>query len=110
MALVGFALGFVDLSSPLPLVQVADLLSSKVFGGIRFIEKDVDEDYDVGTLCLEHDFLGLQVDLSGDNGRYTVEIGTRPSASVPGIDEVCDLSAMLAHRIKGLGTCELELS
>lgn len=109
MAVVGYAVGFVDFSSPLPISQVAELLSSRVFGGIAFVEKDVDGEHDAGTLCLAHDFLGLQVDLFGESGRYTVEIGTRPSASVSSIDEVCDLSAMLKHSIESLGISELEL-
>jgi hypothetical protein len=107
MPIAGYAVGFVDFASPLSIAQVAALLSSRVFGGIDFIEKDVDGEHDVGTLCLAQDFLGLQVDLFGEGGRYTVEIGTRPSASVSTIDEVCDLSAMLRQSIERLEECEL---
>ena len=105
MAVVGYALGFVDFSSPLPISQVAELLSSQVFGGISFVEKDVDEEHDLGTLCLAYDFLGLQVDLFGGGGGYTLEPGSLPSASVAEIGEVCDFSAMLKQRIlqKGIG-------
>lgn len=107
MAVVGYVMGFVDFSSPLPISQVAELLSSRVFGGIGFVEKDVDGEHDAGTLCLAHDFLGLQVDLFGGDGSYTLELGTRPSASVSIIDEVCDFSAMLKQRIVQEGIGEL---
>lgn len=109
MAVVGYVVGFVDFSSPWPISQVAELLSSRVFGAIAFVEKEVDGEHDLGTLCLAHDFLGLQADLFGESGRYTLEIGTLPSASVSSIGEVCDFSAMLKHRIKSLEISELEL-
>ncbi|MCA9008057.1 MAG: hypothetical protein KDA70_22515, partial [Planctomycetaceae bacterium] len=103
MGIVGYIVGFTDFKSSLSISQVAKLLSSRVFGGIDFIEKDVDEDHDVGTLCLCQDFLGIQVDLFGENGNFTLEIGTLPSASVLEINEVCDLSAMLKQYIDQLG-------
>lgn len=108
MTVVGYALGFADFSSPLPISQVAELLSSRLFGGIGFVEKDVDGEHDLGTLCLSQDFLGLQVDLLGENGRYTIELGTRPSASVSTVREVCDFSEMLKQGIERSGIGELE--
>lgn len=110
MVVVGFAVGFVDFSCSLTVSEVAELLSKNIFGGIEFIEKDVEEEHDLGTLCLARDFLGLQVDLFGENGKYTVEIGTRPSASVPTIHEVCDLSAMLRHSIDSIADCVIKHS
>ncbi len=108
MVFGGYVLGSVDFTSSLSLSQVADLLSSKIFGGICFVEKDVEEDYDLGTLCLAYDFMGIQVDLLGEEGRFTIEIGTRPSASVEEINEVCDFSEMLKQFINELD--ELHLS
>jgi len=102
MSLAGFITGFGDFKSALSLDQVASLLSSSVFGGIKFVEKDVDGEHDVGTLCLERDFVGIQVDLFGAGGCYTVEIGTRPSASVADSPDVCDLSEMLRQRLTQL--------
>ena len=103
MSVIGYAIGFADFTSSLSLSQVAELLSSQVFGGIDFIEKDVDGEHDLGTLCLAQDFLGLQVDLFGADGGFTVELGTRPSASVNGnVGKVGDLSAMLRQRIDTL--------
>ena len=107
MTVAGFLIGFADFASSLPISQVADLLSARVFGGIRFVEKDVDEEYDLGTLCLAHDFLGVQVDLVGQDGRYTLELGTRPSASVATINVVCDLSAMLRQRLAEVDEIQL---
>jgi len=103
MGIVGYIVGFTDFKSSLAISQVAKLLSSNIFGGIDFIEKDVDGEHDVGTLCLNQDFLGIQVELFGENGNFTLEIGTQPSASVLEINEVCDLSAMLKQRIDQLG-------
>ena len=103
MPLIGYAVGFADFTSSLSMSQVAKLLSLRVFGGIEFIEKDVDGEHDSGTLCLAHDFLGLQVDLLGEDGAFTLELGTRPSASVDdGIGETADLSAMLKQAIATL--------
>ena len=102
MGNAGFIMGFADFKSPLSMLQVAKTLSSQIFGGIEFCEKDVDGEHDLGTLCLDHDFLGMQVDLFGKNGNFTLEIGTIPSASVSEINEVCDLSAMLKQRIDQL--------
>lgn len=107
MGMAGFYLGFVDFKSPLPISQVAKILSSQLFGGIEFCEKDVDGEHDLGTLCLEHDFLGIQVDIIGEDGKFTLELGTRPSASVLGIDEVCDLSAMLKQHLDQLEEFQL---
>ncbi len=108
MAMAGYAVGFADFTCASPISQVAELLSSRVFGGIGFIEKDVDGEHDLGTLTLERDFIGLQVDLFGEDGVYTLELGTRPSASVSGVDDVSDLSAMLKQQIEKLE--ELSLS
>lgn len=110
MVMAGYAVGFADFTCSLPISQVAELLSSSAFGGIRFIEKNDDGEHDVGTLTLEHDFLGLQVDLFGEDESFTIEIGTRPSASVSGVDGVCDLSAMLRQRIEKLGELGLSCS
>src|SRR5260370_28436924 len=99
MALAGFVIGFADFKSSHPIREVATILSSKAFGGIRFVDKVVDECHDAGTLTLERNFLGIQVDLFGADGKYTLEIGTRPSASVEKCTEVCDLSEMLKHRL-----------
>lgn len=102
-------IGFADITTPLPIQQVAELLSSRVFGGIRFIEKDVDGEHDLGTLCLAQDFLGVQVDLFGGDGGYTLELATRPSAVVAEIkSDVCDVSAMLKQRIRT--ECNLEVT
>lgn len=100
-------MGFADFKSPLSILQVAKILSSQIFGGIEFCEKDVDGEHDLGTLCLDHDFLGIQVDLLGEDGKFTLEIGTLPSASVLELDEVCDLSAMLKQRIDQLEDYQL---
>jgi len=100
MPMVGSVLGFVDFTSALPLNQVAVLLSAQLFGGIRFIEKDVECEDEIGTLSLENDFLGIQVDLLGEAGLFTLELATRPSASVSEVEEVCDLSAMLKQGIE----------
>ena len=108
MTLVGFAMAFADFASPLPISQVAEVLSSRVFGGIAFIEKDVDGEHDLGTLRLVQDYIGLEVNLFGKNGRYTVELGTVPSASVAEIDAVCDLSAMLKQAIES--RCNFKLA
>ncbi|MGL4461960.1 MAG: hypothetical protein ACRC1K_07380 [Planctomycetia bacterium] len=100
MSTASSLIGFADFSTPLSLQQVAELLSSRVFGGIHFIEKDVDGEHDLCTLTLAQDFLGVQVDLFGEAGRYTLEFATRPSAIVSGGGMVCDLSAMLKQRIE----------
>lgn len=99
MAIAGFVIGFADFTTQFSIEEVAVAISSKVFGGIRFVEKDVDEIYDVGTLTLEQDFLGIQVELFGANGFFTLELGTLPSASVKECDEVCNLSEMLKQRL-----------
>lgn len=100
MSTAGFVIAFADINTSLGLHDLAAVLSSHVFGGIPFVDKDVDEDYQLGTLCLAHDFIGIQVDLFGGTGMYTLEISTRPSASVGDLDDVCDLSAMLKQRIR----------
>jgi hypothetical protein len=82
--------------------QLAKLISSHVFGGIPFVPKETDEDYDLGTLSLANDFIGIQADLVGRGGAYTIEIGTRPSASIAEVSDVCDLSAMLRQRLNSL--------
>ena len=99
MTIAGFFIGFGDFEARLSLHEIADVLSSKAFGGIRFVEKEVDDERDLGTLTLEHDFLGIQVDLVGSNGSYTLEIGTIPSASVDGCPDVCNLSKVLQQRL-----------
>lgn len=107
MGYAGFIMGFVDFKSPLPIAQVAELLSSHIFGGIEFCEKDVDDEHDLGTLCLKNDFLGMQADLFGQDGNFTVEIGTLPSASVTELNEVCDLSPMLKQQIDQLSEFQI---
>ena len=69
MAVVGYVVGFADFASSLAIYEVSTLLSARLFGGIDFIEKDVDEEHDLGTRCLAQDFLGMQVDLFGHNGQ-----------------------------------------
>ena len=102
-------IGFADITTPLPIKQVAEMLSSRVFGGIRFIEKDVDGEHDLGTLCLAQDFLGMQVDLFGGDGGFTLELATRPSAIVAEfVSDVCDVSSILKQRIKT--ECRLEVT
>ena len=99
MALSGFVLGFADFRLPLPLVDAAALLSNEIFGGIPFIEKENDGSNDAVTLQLEDAFCGIVAELIGSDGNYTIEIGTRPSASVADNSEVCDLSAMLKQQL-----------
>jgi len=107
MGNAGFIMAFADFKSPLSKSQVAKTLSSQIFGGIEFCEKDVDGEHDLGTLCLVQDFLGMQVDLLGEDGNFTLEIGTIPSASVSEINVVCDLSAMLKQGIDQLREFQL---
>lgn len=95
MSIAGAVIGFVDFETELSLYDIADVLSSKAFGGIHFVEKDVDGEHDLGTLTLEYEFLGIQVDLVGANGTYTLEVATTGKSSVVHCPEVCDLSRML---------------
>jgi hypothetical protein len=99
MMLVGFVLGFADFALALPLQEAAALLSRHVFGGIPFIDHDRD-DIDGGpSLILQCDFVGINAELFGKEGEYTLEINTRPSASVEEINVVCDLSAMVKQQL-----------
>jgi hypothetical protein len=103
MSLSGLVLGFADFRLSLPLVDAAALLSNEVFGGIPFVEKPDDESDDVATLVLKADFCGITAELIGSEGSYyTIELDTRPSASVAEVSEVCDLSAMLKQRLSHL--------
>ena len=103
MKVVGFVLGFADFLSPLTIQEVASTLSREVFGGIPFVEKNVDEDYEVGTLCLKDAFIGLQVELFGGDGGYTLELGTKPSASVQDRDTVFDFSELIKQQVAKCG-------
>lgn len=100
MSNAGFLIGFADFDSPLSLSEVADLLSTRVFGGIRFVEKDVDVEEYLGILNLEKDFLGMQVDLFGGNGGFTLELQTISTAGVSGETSIWDLSSIMKKRIE----------
>jgi len=108
MSIAGFVVGYADCVSDLSVHELANVLSSRAFGGIRFVEKIVDGEHDLGTLTLEHDFVGIQVDLFGANGTYTLEIGTRPSASVKGCPDVCDLTQMILQRLSQISEVTVE--
>ena len=99
MALAGFVVGFADFRLSLPLYDAAAVISERVFGGIRFVEKKEDDECDIPTLRLEHDFAGIGAELIGSDDSYTIEICTRPSASVAETPDVCDLSAMLKQQL-----------
>lgn len=103
---VGFFIGFVDFESSLPKNQVLELLSSEMFGGIKLIEKDVDDDHNLGYLCLAKDFLGIQIDLcTNDKGGYTIELGT-VGPPHPDIDGIASFDLLLKERIQGIGDFE----
>jgi hypothetical protein len=44
--------------------------------------KDIDGEYDVGTWTREQDFLGIQVDLLGQDGSHSLEIADRWMRSI----------------------------
>ncbi len=96
-------LGYANFISSLPNDQVANRLSLELFGGIQFLEFDADEEYDRGRLYLERDFMGIEVNLlTGDNGRFSIEIGTAVRAFVKECDTVCDLSEMLKKMLASI--------
>lgn len=96
-------LGYANFISSLPADEVANRLSSELFGGIRFLEFDADEEYDVGRLYLERDFMGILVNLlTGDDGRFSIEVGTAVRACVKERVPVCDLSEMLKKMLANI--------
>jgi len=100
MTQIGYILRFCDFESLRSIDEVGRFLSIAVFGGIEFVRKITDEDYDDGNLVLQQDFLGIQAELFGEGGSYTLEIATIPSASTEGSGEVGDVSLMLKQRIQ----------
>jgi hypothetical protein len=88
------------LTDTTPLEEAATLISDKVFGGIPFQIKEQDSDDSSPTLILKHAFVGIVAELFGGIDGYTIELGTRPSASVEGINEVADLSPMLKQQLE----------
>jgi hypothetical protein len=107
MTQIGYVLGFCDFECPRSIEEVGRMLSETIFGGIAFVRKTSDEDYDDGNLVLQRDFLGIQIEVSGEGGRYTLELATVPSASVEGVPVVGDLSAMIKQRVQTLLSTEV---
>ena len=67
------------------------------------MEIEVLEESDVGRLYLEHEFMGMVVNLlTGDDGRFSIEIDTALGTFVKECDTVCDLSAMLKQMLGSL--------
>lgn len=69
--------GYVDFVHPLPLIELADLFSQLLFGGIRFTGSDEGLWDEVPAVRLEADFLGLRVELGGapgEQGGYTLQV------------------------------------
>ncbi len=99
-------LGYANFTSTMSDEQVASLLTSELFGGIRFLQIEVHEESDVGRLYLEHDFMGIEINLlTGNDGRFSVEIGTTLRAFLEKSEEcdtVCDLSAMLKKMLANI--------
>lgn len=107
MTQIGYVLGYCDFECTRPIEEVAKMLSEVVFGGIELVRKNTDNDYDAGNFVLRKDFLGVQIELSGEAGRFTLELGTVPSASVEHISEVGDLSALIKQRVQTLLASEV---
>jgi hypothetical protein len=92
---------FADFSAPLPLREVAKLLSEELFAGVRFTGKDEGIWDEVTAIRLERDFLGLRVVLGGSEvAGYTLEVdttmsalGDSPAGVGPSTD--CDVSQFL---------------
>lgn len=102
MSRAGFVLGFVDFRAAQSLQDVASIVSETVFGGIPFGVKHQDYDDGPPTLILQRTFVGLVAELFGGPDHYTIEVGTVPSASVEGLPEVADVSAILKQQLERL--------
>jgi len=102
MTQVGYVLGYCNFECARSIEEVATMLSEVVFGGIELVPKNTNNDYDTGNFVLRKDFLGMQIELSGETGRFTLELGTVPSASVESVSEVGDLSALIKQRVQTL--------
>jgi hypothetical protein len=107
MTQVGYVLGYCDFECTRTIEEVARMLSEMVFGGIELVPKNTDNDYDADNYTLRKDFLGIQIELSGEAGRYTLELGTVQSASVEHVSEVGDLSQMIKQRVQSLLALEV---
>jgi len=101
MSIAGFVVGFGFFDSALELEDVASLLSTHVFGGIQFVEKETDDEYRQGILKLANLFLGIHVELFGENGSYALEMTSHTAASIEQGD--CDLSLILKHFLMRVG-------
>jgi hypothetical protein len=105
---------FVDFVHPLPLVQLADLLSRSLFGGIRFTGLNEGLWDEVPAMRLEADFLGLRVEFGGAPGEqagYTlqiepIDVPVYGGGNHDGSDQVGDLSwyvGYLLGKLEGVG-------
>jgi hypothetical protein len=103
MAAARSIVGFADFSVSLPLQDVAKCLSAELFAGIRFTEDPGGWD-EVPCLRLERDFLGLRVQLGGnENVGYTLEVDNTLNVICVS-DEAesrtaCDVSTMMKSQL-----------
>lgn len=65
---------YVDFYYPESLSVVAGILSEQIFGGINFIGENTGIWDEVPAVRLSKRFLGLNIELGGEKGTYTLQI------------------------------------
>src|SRR6185503_12751526 len=95
---------YVDFDCDRPLSDVGKLLSEQLFGGIEFIGENTGIWDGVPAVRLAQRFLGLQVELGGQDGSYGLELEpvAFPWSAVKDHDPdavIADISDFVAHML-----------
>ena len=73
-----FIVGYVTLQSDLTLEEIAQTLSVKIFGGIKFGGRDLEIHEEIPAVFIESPILGLKIVLEGNNNSdkyYSLSVG-----------------------------------